>query len=343
MVKKRRKSKRPKRKTTKTKIKDVDSLNLIHWIGRFGNRMFQILYGKTYEKKFGIEFRQISKWEGDFLFKNCKSNLIPHEEFRDELIRYGLILNGHTVDGWKKIINNHNRRTGQKLNFIFPYDEPEWGKTNGCLDCACWDSPFLFKQYNKSFAKYLFEFSDEVKNSDIYKKAEDKQGAYDVAHLRRDDIMYSNTNHNWNYPVISEKSYYKAFDVFDSDPKKVEWVSDDFPSYPYQGWSYPEGQIAIDKEPFYDFVPDFLKIYFARKVYRANSSFSWWSSFLNPTGKIFSPLLHKRVIYSETGEELNCEFIEGNSPHFMHILGHGFGEEHNMKGYHNCPFINIKD
>ena len=340
MVKRKRKIKKsPKR----AKINDIDSLNLIHWIGRFGNRMFQVLYGKTYEKKFGIEFRQVSKWEGDFLFKNCNSKLIPHKEFADELIKYGLTLSGHTIGGWEKIIKNHNRRTGQNLKFIFPYDESNWGEKNACLDCSCWDSPFLFKQYNKSFAKHLFEFSDEVKESDIYKIAEDKQGSYDVAHLRRDDIMYSHTNHNWNYPVISEKSYHKAFGIYDVDQSKVEWVSDDFPSYPSQGWTYPEGQALLTKEPFYDFVPDFLKIYFARKVFRANSSFSWWASFLNPDGKIFSPILHKRIIYSETGEELNCEFIEGNSPHFMHVLGHGFGEKHDMRGYHDCPFIHIKD
>ena len=342
-MKRRKRSKTQRVKPAKQPIKDVESISLIHWIGRFGNRMFQFLYGKNYEKTFGVEFRQVSLWEGDFLFKNCKTNLIPHEQFRKELLRYGGILHGHQSEEWHKIISAHNKRSGQNLSFIYPYDEPQWGKKDVCLDCACWDSPFIFKKYDKSFVKELFEFSDELKASDTYKRAEDKQGTYDVAHLRRDDIMYSDTNHNWNYPVISKLSYDKAFYTFDVDPAKVEWVSDDFPSYPTQGWQYPEGSPKLSKEPFFDFVPDFLKLYFARKVFRANSSFSWWASFLNPEGTIYSPLLHKRIIYSETNEELNCEFIEGNSPHFMHILGYGFKEPCELQGYHDCPFIHIKD
>ena len=327
----------------KKKLPQVKTLNLVHWIGRFGNRMFQVAYGKTYELRFGVEFRLVSKWEGDFLFKNCQSKLIPDDEFRNKLKAYGSSHSGQTLEGWQKIIEEYNKRAGENLSFVFPYDEPQWGRTNVCLDCACWDNEFLFKQYSKKEIKEFFEFSDEVKASDIYKRAEDKQGTYDVAHLRRDDIMYSDSNHNWNYPAISKKSYEKAFYTFGVDKKSVQWISDDFPSYPSQGWTYPQGQKFLVEEPFFDFLPDFLKLYFSRTIFRANSSFSWWASFLSPTAKIYSPILHKRVLYNETGEELNCEFIEGNTPHFMHVLGHGFGEPHEMQGFHTCPFINIPD
>ena len=64
----------------------------------------------------------------------------------------------------------------------------------------------------KKILKWL-EFTDEVKNLDIYKRLEDKQGTYDIAHLRRDDI--SNANYNKNnpqaYSVVSKQSYLKAF------------------------------------------------------------------------------------------------------------------------------------
>ena len=321
----------------------VKTLNLVHWIGRFGNRMFQVAFGKTYELRFGVEFRAVSKWEGDFVFQNCKTKLIPEDDLRNELTRYGSSHSGQTLDGWKDIIKKHNERVGDDLSFLFPYDQPQWGRTNVCLDCSCWDSNFLFKQYSKKELKHFFEFSDELKASDIYKRAEDKQGTYDIAHLRRDDIMYSDTNHNWNYPAISKRSYEKAFYTFGVDPKKVVWISDDFPTYPSQGWAYPTGQNFLLKEPFYDFLPDFLKLYFARKIFRANSSFSWWASFLSPIAKVYSPILHKRIIYSEEQEELNCEFIEGTTPHFMHILGYAFGEPHDMEGFHSCPFINIPE
>ena len=51
-----------------------------------------------------------------------------------------------------------------------------------------------------------FEFTDEVKNLDIYKRLEDKQGTYDIAHLRRDDISCPQYNQNnpQNYSVISK-------------------------------------------------------------------------------------------------------------------------------------------
>ena len=320
------------------------SLNHLHWIGRFGNRMFQVAYGKMFEKAHNVEFRTISKWEGDVLFKNCKSKLIPNKTLRNNLIEYGLNSQGHSLEGWMEILKKHNTKTGDKITFVYPYDICSWSKpkTSLALDCSCWDSEYIFKQYNKKDLKHLFEFSDEVKNSDVYKRAEDKQGTYDVAHLRRDDTVFSEANHNWNYPVISKKSYEKAFDMFDVDEANVEWISDDFPSHPSMGWTYPEGQHSCDKI-FFDFFPDFLKLYFGRNVFRANSSFSWWASFLSPTATVYSPILHDRVLYFETQKELNCEFIQSTAPHFMHVLGYSFGEDCPHQGFHMCPFINIKD
>jgi hypothetical protein len=131
--------------------------------------------------------------------------------------------------------------------------------------------------------------------------------------------------------------------MFGVDPLKMEWISDDFPSHPSMGWRYPEGQRAAPDGMFFDFLPDFLKLYFGRNIFRANSSFSWWASFLSPTGTVYSPVLHERVLYHETQRELNCEFIQSTSPHFMHILGYSFGEDCPYKGFHTCPFINIKD
>jgi len=324
--------------------KSKKSLNHIHWIGRFGNRMFQVAYGKTFEKTFNVDFRTVSKWEGDVLFKNCKTKLISNKKLRQDLLKYGSSANGQTLEGWAEIIGSHNDSTGDDTAFLYPYDRGSWTKpkTNLAMDCACWDSEYIFKQYNKKYLKRIFEFSDEIKKSDVYKRAEDKQGTYDVAHLRRDDTVFSEANHNWNYPVISRKSYEKAFRMFDVDPGGVEWISDDFPSHPSMGWGYPNGQKRIDNI-FFDFFPDFLKLYFGRNIFRANSSFSWWAAFLSPTGTVYSPILHDRVLYYEDKKELNCEFIKSNSPHFMHVLGYSFGEECPHKGFHACPFINIKD
>ena len=40
--------------------------------------------------------------------------------------------------------------------------------------------------------KKYFEFSDEVKQTDLYEELEDAQGTYDVAHYRRTDIAQKN-------------------------------------------------------------------------------------------------------------------------------------------------------
>ena len=339
-------SSRKRRKTKKSNTSGPRTLNLVHWIGRFGNRMFQVAYAKKFEQDQGAEFRCLSKWEGDFIFKNIKTKLIQDQKFREDLLNYGNSPHGQTLGGWQEILKASNKRLGTDFSFIFPYNEDAVEAVEGnkhiCMDCSNWDSQYIFKLYTIKWLRDLYEFSDKVKSLDIYKRLEDKQGTYDVAHLRRDDIMYSDVSHNWNYPAISKESYEKAFWMWDADPKRMQWISDDFPSHPNMGWSYPEGQLLMEKEPYYDFLEDFLKIYFARKVFRANSSFSWWACLLNPSGKIYSPILHKRILYSETKEELNCEFIEGNSPHFMHILGYSFGEEHTMQGFHSCPFINIR-
>lgn len=315
------------------------SLNHIHWIGRFGNRMFQVAYGKMFEKAFGVEFRVCSEWEGDTLFKNCKSKLISNK-LREDLVTYGKDPKGQTLEGWHKIVNKHDK----KIKNMWPYDFGTWTKpdTDLWMECGCWDSEYIFDKYNKKDLKTIFEFSDEVKKSDLYKRAEDKQGTYDIAHLRRDDIVFEDASHNWNYPVISRQSYEKAFQMFGFDRRKVEWISDDFPSHPNMGWNYPTGQVK-QEDIFYDFFPDFLKLYFARTIFRANSSFSWWASFLAPVATVYSPILHDRILYNQQGKELNCEFIQSNTPHFMHVLGYSFGEECPHEGYHTCPFINIKD
>jgi len=320
------------------------SLNHLHWIGRFGNRMFQVAYGKTLEKSFGVEYRTVSKWEGDVLFKNCKSKIIQDKKLLEECSKVALGPDSNSFEEWSRVIDEYNKRTGSNTKFIFPCDIGSWREpeTDLAMDCCCWDSEYIFSQYNKRDLRKLFEFSDEVKDSDVYKRAEDKQGNYDVAHLRRDDTVFSEESHNWNYPVISRESYEKAFRMFDVDPKKVEWISDDFPSHPNMGWNYPEGQLGTP-EIFFDFFPDFLKLYFGRNVFRANSSFSWWPGFLSPTATVYSPILHNRVLYFNTKKELNCEFIQSTAPHFMHVLGYSFGEECPHGGFHTCPFINIKD
>ena len=174
----------------------------------------------------------------------------------------------------------------------------------------------------------LFEFSDEVKNSDIYKRYENVKGTYDIAHLRRDDISspeYNKVNAQ-GYSVISKNSYINAFKKFGYDSENVLWTSDDFtkkwhtsrnPTSNF-GWQYPMGS-NYRKGEIFDWLEDFLRLYFARTIFRANSSFSWWAAFLSPTAKVYSPILDKKHIYGVDGmEEIEVEFVDGNHPHWLY-------------------------
>jgi hypothetical protein len=68
----------------------------------------------------------------------------------------------------------------------------------------------------------------------------------------------------------------------------------------------------------FDWLEDFLRLYFARTIFRANSSFSWWAAFLSPQARVFSPVLDVQHIYGVDGmEEISVEFVEGNHPHWM--------------------------
>ena len=74
------------------------------------------------------------------------------------------------------------------------------------------------------------------------------------------------------------------------------------------------------KDIMFDWFPDFLRIYFARSVFRANSSFSFWSCFLGNQKNIFAPVLTEKQIYSGTkgsGKQIEVNFIKGNTPHWL--------------------------
>jgi hypothetical protein len=174
----------------------------------------------------------------------------------------------------------------------------------------------------------LCEFGDEVTSLRSYKRYADMQGLYDVAHLRRDDISDAeyNRTHVQGYSVISMDAYYRAFEKFGYAADEIEWVSDDYTGKWHVGrkrryaggWRYPTGSEYV-RGMVFDWLDDFLKLYFARTIFRANSSFSWWAGLLSPTAKVYSPVLDKRHIYGVDGlDEIMVDFVEGNHPHWMY-------------------------
>jgi hypothetical protein len=314
---------------------------LAHWNGRFGNRMHQYAYGATYSKITGSKFILPSDWEGTKLFKTQYHQVLDNDELRLNLNQSSDYF--HTYE----VRHENLKQVYPKIKQINPEDQKEnYKKYNNPVyfDSVCAYGNSVYSKMSVSFLKEVFEFSDLVKNTEAYKYWESKKGTYDIAHLRRDDI--SNPNYNLNrtqgYSVISKESYFKAFEKFGFNKNEIIWISDDYtnkwhedrPKTEHFGWEYPIGSEYRDPLVF-DWLEDFLKLYFARTVFRANSSFSWWACFLSPTAKVYSPVIDKRIIYGvDALKEIGVDFVSGNHPHWMyneyetkHIIIDDWGKE----------------
>ncbi len=317
-----------------------NNVMLIHWNGRFGNRMHTYAYLHSRAKKFGGKLYLPSHWEGKQLF-NLDYEIVEDDDLRLHLNQS--IEPFDKLDYRLKKVEEFNKKSGYNFKYINADNPNEnFKKLNhdAAIDSVCAYHHSIFSNMKLADVLKLYEFKDEIKNLDIYKKLEDRQGTYDIAHLRRDDISNVNYKNNGGYSVISKDAYLKAFDKYDYDPAKIEWTTDDWSSKwgvgnPFNsglldkrgGWNYPVGAEVLPDIVF-DWLPDFLRIYFARSIFRANSSFSFWACTLSKgretPPKIFAPRLDHRILYAkeETYEqETEFEFEEGNHPHWLCISG----------------------
>ena len=102
----------------------------------------------------------------------------------------------------------------------------------------------------------------------MYKRLEDQQGTYDVAHFRRTDI--SRKNYVGGHSMVSKKSYHDAFAKFEQIHTKLygflmKQILD----------GSGQGKIPSISGKKIAWLHDFLKVMFARKIFRSNSSFSF--------------------------------------------------------------------
>jgi hypothetical protein len=297
----------------------------LQWGGRFGNRLFQYAYGATYARLTGLEFWLPSIWEGTKLFSKQPHQVVENDDLRIALRDPG---------GGRYAIQKKFRAVQQyypDAEMINADSVPDPYSPRGHPTChanGCLFNPAIFARLSKSHLRSLCEFSDEVKRLECYRRYSDMRGLYDVAHLRRDDVSNPefNRTHFQGYSVISRESYLRAFRKFGYSEESMLWVSDDYTREWHldrkvrqrAGWEYPTGAEYVPGIVF-DWLNDFLKLYFARAIFRANSSFSWWAAALSPTARVFSPVLHKHYIYGLDGtEEVDVDFVEGNHPHWMY-------------------------
>ena len=287
--------------------------------------MFQYAYGATYAKLTGLDYWLPSEWEGTRLFRHQNHRVVENDEIRLGLARpdEGAASNEERMQAVRKYYPD--------AELIDAELAPEPYVTPGhplCHANGCSYNKAIFARMSRSHLKSVFEFNDDVKNLKSYKRYSDMNGLYDVAHLRRDDIsdVEYNRNHIQGYSVISVESYLKAFRKFGYSEESIQWVSDDYRGKWHVGrkmrflggWEYPTGSEYLPYIIF-DWLEDFLKMYFARTVFRANSSFSWWAATLSPTAKVFSPVINKKHIYGVDGmDEITVDFVEGNHPHWLY-------------------------
>jgi hypothetical protein len=297
------------------------------WSGRFGNRMYQYLYAYKYSQINNIDMLLLSEWEGSKLFKNKPYNLVDKKVSTKILESRN---NRNDLDASIDVLSEYYPGILQVVpNSNDPYS---YSGRPSAFCSGCFYNEEIFLPMNKKELLWLFEFSDEVKNSNSYKYWESRAGTYDVAHLRRDDVSdpdFNNKYIQW-YSTISLKSYHLAFKKFGFSANDIEIISDDYTKKwhknrkptEFLGWSYPEGSV-YKKDIVFDWLDDFLKMYFARTIFRANSSFSWWASFLSPTAKVYSPVINDIKIYGKDNilEELDVDFVEGNHPHWFYEPG----------------------
>jgi hypothetical protein len=303
-----------------------NKLVLTRWLGRFGNRLFTYVFVNHIASRFRLAIYAPSEWEGSKLFRDAaKWRVITDDLLRLKVNQCRTELD--TFDYRRGAVEEYNRNSGDNLRMADLEEPSEYGCSNVAFEAlCCWDS-WIFAKYTRQELLSYVEFSDEVKSSEIYRFYESLQGTYDVAHVRRGDITFRTDSSG--YSVISLDSYRRAFEKFDCDPDEVVFVSDeeslrtprlDFHDSPGDNdWYYPSGQ-ELMPEVFYPFFQDFLKMIFARRLFRANSSFSWWAGFL-AKGQVYSPILQDRIDYPTKRHEIQCEFEEGNEPHWFALKG----------------------
>ena len=330
-------AKKPAAKQKATKESDKPIILIGHWEGRFGNRMHEYAYAAQYAKKFDFNLYLPSEWEGTLLFKNQPHRIIEDDQLRLEINQTTKQFDN--INYRSSAIHRYSYRSLRPMVHLNP-DEPSqtWaGLGNVWIASICAYHPEIFKYQSQKYLRdELYAFNDEVKNLDVYKHYEDRQGTYDMAHLRRDDISNPSYDSNYGYSVLSKESYMRAFKKFGYDPEKIEWTTDDWTGRwgvgkpddskwinRKGGWHYPVGSEVLP-DTIFEWLPDFLRLYFARTIFRANSSFSFWASLLSDA-KVFSPTLERREIYSGkkgSGKEMDVEFTEGNHSHWLCTKGH---------------------
>lgn len=160
---------------------------------------------------------------------------------------------------------------------------------------------FQFKEcydlYSKQDVKNWFKFQDKW-----IKILPKKKEYYIACHLRKGDYE---SKYSSIYCLISKNSYLSACEKNNLDINKIIWVSE-------------ENQIKKPEFEGIEFLPDFMTLYNADVLLRANSCFSLWAGILS--GKeVYSPIVSGKiginnVEFTKGNEEMIVSDYQGGSP-----------------------------
>ena len=297
-----------------------NKLVLLHWIGRFGNRMFQYAFGCSYAKRYNCIFYIPSEWEGSIIFKHNKHCRI----ITDEMLSTDINNPSATDEMRKKSLANYNDRTGDTVEYISFQNKHAIGKVNVAFaDLHCMYFQHLFDIFDQDLIKEIYTFNEAVLQSEMYQWFYEKKHTQSVCHLRRGDI--AELNFIGAHSMISKESYLKQLDMLGIRASDVIWISESKQDRSHNtwndksrghNWSYPKGE-SYCPEIFLDFLPDFLSMIFAKTLLRGNSSLSWWGAFLS-SAEIYAPVINPKP-HDRNNKYYccDCEFVKGNAPHFM--------------------------
>ena len=244
--------------------------------GGLGNQMFQFATGFAIAKKNNVRL----SLDLSYINQRQLFNGFELEKVFDIYSKVSFLnkaLSFKSVN-FKEILN--------KIDITFyNFKEPHFHYTSNILDIpkhsfldGYWQSELYFKNYSKEIKK-IFNFSDQL-NKQNYLIANDinKNDSISI-HIRRGDFLLKrNNNHN-----IDLKDYYlKAIDksskcfknpkyfIFTDDPL---WVTENF----ILDYSYIVVDVNRGAKSFFDMYLMSL----CKSNIIANSSFSWWSAWLN--------------------------------------------------------------
>ena len=297
------------------------------WWGRFGNNMHQYAFAATYAKTHKSRVIMPEWWEGVDVFA-IPEHYLADERLRTEINALRRQKHEHCVVEY--MVNYYDKygiaeeERYQKLDVSHGYPLvlcSDHSRSKVAFEDLCAYNEAVFDGMHIEQLRAIFEFNVKVKDLLTYKYWQSRQGTYDAAHIRRTNSV----NVGW-FVKVSRDSYVRAMQSEGIDEDSAIWVSDDPKLRRNCAPVLPSLTEAFDvRQHGFPWLEDFFILYFARRIFRANSSFSWWAAALSPQAIVFSPDLSQTS--ADVIGEQSVGFIRGNRQHWyptdvkMNVVG----------------------